>query len=427
MEMSTITIIITMIAILLFAIDKIPVSFTALFIIIALTVTGVLAPSESFAGLSNSSVLLLIGLMIIGRAVFTTGIADKIGEFLIRSVGNDHESERKLIIILFIVSAVLGMFVLPLAVVTVFMAVIDIISSKSDGRITRKMTYLPMAIGATYGGQLTAISASSMIMASSLLEITSVGRGFTFFEPFLITIGGLILPVLFYLTIGYKMQLKWFDFPEVPLETPETTNVQKEYTPWKMVVVVITLALCIIGFITKVANSGLIAMIGAAVVIVTGCIKEGDAFRCVSWPTIFVVVGSLALAKALETTGAGMIVSNLILKAFGPLGNSAFGMCIVMLSITTILSALMSDAATVGITAPFAIAIASTLGVNPIPFLLVCARGANIPVLTPISVISVTVTLPAGYRFKDFFRLGGSFTLGSYITTLVAIYLIYFI
>jgi len=47
------------------------------------------------------------------------------------------------------------------------------------------------------------------------------------------------------------------------------------------------------------------------------------------------------------------------------------------------------------------------IGVNPIPVALACVFGCSLAMATPVATTTITMVQVAGYRFKDYFRIGG--------------------
>ena len=125
-------------------------------------------------------------------------------------------------------------------------------------------------------------------------------------------------------------------------------------------------------------------------------------------------------------SGAGEQIAHFAINVFGPVSQSPFGLCLILCVLGSLLSNLMSDNATVAILVPMAICLAETLGISPIPMVLAAASGIKVAVATPISVAPMTMIQIPGYRFEDYFRIGGLINIVSIVITCFVIKLVYF-
>lgn len=423
MNHSTLTILITIIAAILFATEKIPIAITALLISCFLVLTGVLTVSQAFSGFGSSTVMLLIGVMIMGEACMTTGVALKIGTRL-QMFG---QSEKHFAVMLYFTAAILAIFLNSSAIAAIFLPVIDSVSAKTGGKFSRKQAYMPMVLGSIYGGGISLIGTTAMVNASAQLEDSAFGRGFNFFEPLPIMAPTCILIGIFFVLFGYKLQLRIFDFAENP--PTDRSGQQAKELPCenrKMIIVLVTLAVCIVFLVTRLIDIGVVALLGACILVITGCIDQNTALRAINWSSIFVVMSSLGLAKALDVSGAGEILATTIIRICGSLGSIPFVMCAILCVLSSFLSNFMSANAAVGITVPIALNIAASMSVNPLPFALGCAVGAVVATSTPICKAPLSVISVVGYRYKDYVRIGGLCNLIAIICCLLNLYLFYF-
>lgn len=410
---STIALIIMVITIVLYATEKIPLAVTALLSMLAMAYTGCISYSEAFSGFSNTATLMIVGAGIISEAVFTTGLADRIGQFI---MSMDRLTEKRFVLAAVVISALLSAVINAMIVMALFMPIISAISDKTEGRITRKNTYLPIAIAAVFGGNLAVIGSSSMLNASAMLGQSYYGRPLDFFQPLPLALPGVAVCFIMFGLTGCRLQKKIFDFP-VTREAVLPENKKPEESPvWKQVFVVVDLAVCIIAFIMG-GNFGAVALTGGCLAIVSGCIKMDEAIRGVNWNTVLILVGTLGFAKGVESSGAGQVIADVMLDVCGPLGRSPYAMCVVMLVLGTVISNFMSNNATVGILVPVALSLCTVMEIDPANYVLACAIGANLSVMTPICTATITMTAAAGYRFKDYVRFGGLFNVLALIAT----------
>ncbi len=423
METSIIALIIMAVTLILFVSEKLPLAITATLSMVAMAFTGCVPYSQAFAGFSSTAVLMIIGTGIIGAACFSTGLADAIGKWVLKF---DRLEESRFVLIIVIIGTLLSAPLSGIAVMVMLMPIIDAIAAKTNGRITRKNTYLPLGIATVLGGNLSAIGSTSMINASAMLGESYCGREFTFFEPAKLGFIGALVPVAMALIFKTKLQNKFFDFEGYSSKSSRIEKEDDKNRPaWKMYFVGAVLIGCTIAYILGI-NYGAVSLLGGCLVVVFGCIDMERVISGVSWNTVLVVAGTLGFAKGVEISGAGEIIADIVIGVCGPLAESAFGMCVVLMFVSTILSNFTSNNATIGICVPIALSIAQALGADPAVFVLCCAVGTNLSVATPMCTAPITITASAGYRFKDYFRYGGIQNALAFIGTVIALKIFYF-
>jgi di/tricarboxylate transporter len=159
-------------------------------------------------------------------------------------------------------------------------------------------------------------------------------------------------------------------------------------------------------------------VVGALLMVLTGCLTMDEAYQNVDWRTVFLVAGMLPLGMAMETTGAAQFLADLLLGAVGDLGPRAVlaGLYILVALITQP----MSNAAAVVLIAPIAIDTALGMGADPKPFVLTVVLGAATSFLTPVGhKANVLVFGPGGYRFFDYTRVGTLLALILLVVTVI--------
>jgi len=148
----------------------------------------------------------------------------------------------------------------------------------------------------------------------------------------------------------------------------------------------------------------LLAVLAMAVVFLTRCIDSDEAFSFIDGRLLAMIFGMLAVATALETSGA----IELIVEGFAPLiaGLPPFFIIWAIYLLTSVLSELINHAVAVVLT-PVAIGLAISLGVDPRPLVIAVMVAASATFATPISYqTNMMVYGPGGYRFTDFLRVG---------------------
>ncbi|MBK7931572.1 MAG: SLC13 family permease [Bryobacterales bacterium] len=147
------------------------------------------------------------------------------------------------------------------------------------------------------------------------------------------------------------------------------------------------------------------ALAGSAAMVMTGCLKADEVYPAVDWKVVMMLGGLLPLGVAIETTGLAAILSRFIVDVFGSLGPwvllSALYLC------TSLLTEIMSNAATAVLLTPIAITAAAAMGVDARPFLVTVMFAASSSFMTPVGYQTNTLIYgPGAYRFADFLRVG---------------------
>lgn len=147
------------------------------------------------------------------------------------------------------------------------------------------------------------------------------------------------------------------------------------------------------------------ALLGVAVVLLTGVMDPDEAFSHIDGRLLALIVGMLAIGVALQNTGAVA----LIVAAIAPMlvDTSPMAALIVVFLITTILTELVTNNAVAVVVTPIAIALAQSLGLDPRAFVVAVMVAANASFATPIGYqTNMLVYTTGGYRFADYLRLG---------------------
>ena len=414
MEQSTIALIVLGVTLILFISERLPLVVTSILGMLAMTFTGCCSYSEALSGFSNVAVIVILGIDIITESFFVTGITDVMGNWFLK---HENLTEKRFLILATTIATLISSFLNGLIVITLFIPIINALSVKTEGKITKKNCYLPVAIGALLGGNLSVVGSSSMITASTMMGESWVGHEMSFFGPSLVGLPGALVTIGLVALTGTKFQEKWFDFPELENKHVEVLEHKDVTAPaWKRWVAIGVLAGLILAFILG-GNFAAFALLGVCVLIITGCLTVEQAMKSVNVSTFLLVGSILGFAKGIDVSGAGQVIANKVVSWCGPLGESPWFMCVVMLFLATLLSNVMFNNGTVVILVPIALSFAQMFGANPLAYVAAVGVGANLSVMTPICTTTIAVTASAGYRFKDYVRYGGLFNILSFVLT----------
>ena len=195
-----------------FAIPRFRADLVALCSLLALYLTGLLTIPEALAGFSNTVVIMLAALFIVGEGIFQTGLAGKAGNLLVKWTGN---SEFKMMVFVMLMVAALGCFISNTGTVAILLPVV--VSLCMQMNIHPGKLLMPLAFGASMGGALTLIGTAPNLIARETL-ISHGFEGLSFFD---FTPVGLII-LLTGITYMWFIGRRWLDKPQE--KKPKTSN-----------------------------------------------------------------------------------------------------------------------------------------------------------------------------------------------------------
>lgn len=169
-------------------------------------------------------------------------------------------------------------------------------------------------------------------------------------------------------------------------------------------------AISIIAMVVGSAALGLVpiligAIIGCVLMVLCRCLTLEEAYGAVQWKVIFLLGGVLALGRAMEKSGAALLIANTLVETVGSLGPRALVSAFYLM--TSLMTELMSNNATAALLTPIAIAVADSYGVDARPFLMAVTYAASAAFMTPVGYQTNTLIYSLGYyRYADFLRVG---------------------
>ena len=398
MSHAAITLVFLLFAIIMFIWEKLPLGVTSMIVCIGLIITGVLDWKTAFSGFIDSNVILFVAMFIVGGALFETGMANKIGGV----VTHFAKSERQLIIAIMVIVGLMSGVLSNTGTAAVLIPVVIGIAAKSG--YSRSKLLMPLVFAAAMGGNLSLIGAPGNLIAQSALE--EINMEFGFFEYAIVGLPILIIGILFYATIGYRL------LPDHDVTEERGFDTAKDFSDvpaWKQWLSLIILVLTLLAMIfedkigIKLCISG---GIGALLLILTGVISEKDALKSIDLKTIFLFGGTLSLASALQETGAGEVIANKVIGALGA-NPSPYILTLVVFLLCCIMTNFMSNTATTALMVPICLSIAQGMGADPRAVLMACVIGGSCAYATPIGMPANTMVVGAGgYKFMDYVKAG---------------------
>lgn len=184
----------------------------------------------------------------------------------------------------------------------------------------------------------------------------------------------------------------------------------------------VLILLTVVGLTTLgVLSMPMIIVIGAGLMIVTGCLSLEEAYESIDWRVILLLVGMLPAGIAMDKSGAAQLLGDQIMRL--SCGQS-FVTLLCVLTVTMLLAQIISSTPTIVLMAPIALSVAQGLGADPRTFLLGSSIASSMAFLTPIShQANILVMGPGGYRFADYGKVGLLLTFFTLAITGVVLFL----
>ena len=423
MDPAVVTLCVLAVACFLFVTELIPLAVTAMAACAALGILGVLPSKQVYAGLSNSTVVLFGGMFVIGAAMFRTGLAQAIGVAVVKKAGTN---EVPLMGAVMLVTIVLSSVSSNTGTVACLMPVI--IGICQAAKIAPSRQLMPLAIAANVGGTITMIGTPPNVIVTGALSAAGLPT-FGFFEFAYIGIPLSIIVFFFTLFIGRHLLPK-NDIGEMDeealKEAAEEAGAGGDDEPksttkmWISGLIMIGVVICM-ALDLKTLPLQTAAVTGAILCVITGCLKEKEAYAGIDWVTIFLFAGMLSVATAMEKTGAGKLIADAVVGSMGEHPNAVV-LCAVLYLISNVLTQFMSNTAAAALLAPIGISIAQSIGADPKPVLMAIGIAASMAFATPMATPPNTLVLgPGGFTFNDYVKVGLPLCIVTFIASVIII------
>ncbi|MBQ6613548.1 MAG: SLC13 family permease [Alistipes sp.] len=166
------TIIILLVSAVLFVSGKVRSDLVAICALLALLLSQILTPSEALAGFSNNTVIMMVGLFIVGGGIFQTGLAKMIGGQVIKLAGT---SQTRLFLLVMLVTAMIGGFVSNTGTVALMLPIV--VSMATHAGTSSRRLLMPLAFASSLGGMMTLIGTPPNLIIKDTLDVAkSLGK-----------------------------------------------------------------------------------------------------------------------------------------------------------------------------------------------------------------------------------------------------------
>ena len=417
------TLIVLAVMAVLFVTEIIPLAITSLGGAITLGLMGIITPKVVFSGLSDSTVVLFAGMFVVGAALFYTGLAQKIGETVVSHAGT---SENGLMLAIMLVTATMSAFLSNTGTTAALLPVVVGICAVAKIPASRQL--MPLAFAAGIGGIITMVGTPPNIIVSGTLSKFGI-EPFGFFEFAWIGIPLTIATIVFMMLVGKhllpKHEIDDAGDVEQEVAAEDISNDPKKQVYSGLILLGVIIVM-ILGDPLKTHFGinlplSMVAVIGAMLCVLTGCLNEKQAYTSIDWVTIFLFAGMMPVATALDQSGAGKMIANAVINVMGDNPSPYFATG-VLFALSCIMTQFMSNTASCALLAPIGISIAQGMGADPHAVLMAIGVAASCAFGTPVGTPPNTLVLgPGQYKFTDYVKAGVPLILVCFVVSLIII------
>ncbi len=419
MSPAIITLLILVVAIIIFISDRLPMGLVAFMVPMALYFFGVIGVKDIFASIVNENVILIIAMCVLGAAFFKTGLAWQSSKILLKYA----KTERSLSVLIFMISGVMSAFVSNSGTVAVLIPIVLGIAGTSQ--IKPIKLFMPLVFGATIGADISIIGSPGNLIAKNTIETFSKGNlSVPFFEYAKIGIPLMIACALLLFFFGSRL------IPD--RDGHEQSDVQMDYShipEWHKLLTLIVFVLAILGMVATdyvkfLPPIHIIACCAAIVLVLTGVLNQKETFNSFETLTVFMLAFMMPLGAALNSTGAGEMIARAVISVTG---NS--GVIVIMASLwilTWALTQVMSNTAACTLLCPVGWTIAQSIGADPRAVVIAIFIASSVAVCTPMAIPANSMIIgPGNVKFKDFLKPGLAISFVCFIVSMILLPVFY--
>lgn len=384
------------ITIVLWVSGLLPIAVTALLSMVMLPLAGILPAKQTYALFGNEAVFFILGAFILGAAMAGTGLSARLARAMLVRYGS---TPRRLALTVFLLAAGLSFCMSEHAVAAMlFPVVVEISSSlglKPGKSNYAKLLFMSIAWGCIIGGIATFLGGARAPLAVGMLrEITAIDIAFFDWTMAAIMI---VVPLL---AIGFTLLLYFFPPDLTSVEDGVRVLNRKRLEVGKIsydeMITALVMIATIGGWVFFGRQLGLaaIAILGTAVLFTFRVVSWQTIEEYVNWGIIIMYGCSIALASAMEKTGAALWLANKGLTAF-PM--SPFVIVALISLVAILLTECISNAAVIAILMPIGLSLATGLGIDPRVMTLSIALPAGLAYCLPMGTPATAIAFGSGY------------------------------
>jgi sodium-dependent dicarboxylate transporter 2/3/5 len=383
-----------------------PIAISALLSMVMLPLLGIMDAKKTYSMFGNEAVFFILGAFILAAAMTGTGLSARLARTMLAKFGR---TPTRLALTVFLLSAFLSFIMSEHAVAAMMFPVVSEIASAlrlEKGKSSfGRLLFMSIAWGCIIGGIATFLGGARAPLAAGLLK-EATGLHFTFLE-WTFAACMIVIPLM---GIGFLILLKFFppDIHNVDdgrkfLNKKRIEVGKMSYDEMLTALVMVATVVCWI-FLGEKSGLAAIAILGAAALFTFRVVSWEKIEEYVNWGIVLMYGGTIALASALEKTGAAVWV---VKKGLGSFSHSSLTIIAVISFVAIILTECISHAAVVAILMPVGMGMCKTLGIDPKVMTLAIALPAGLAYCLPMGTPATAIAYASGFlKSRDIITSG---------------------
>jgi di/tricarboxylate transporter len=162
---------------------------------------------------------------------------------------------------------------------------------------------------------------------------------------------------------------------------------------------------------------------GALGMVLSGVLSMDEAYKAVSWKTVFLLASLIPLGMAVENTGTAAWIAQQTLEILGDV--PVWVLQAALATLATFFTLVMSNVGATVLLVPLAVNLAIRSGADPAVFALTVAIATSNSFLIPTHQVNALLMGPGGYRVPDFMKAGGIMTALFLVVMLIMMNLLF--
>lgn len=404
-------IVIFIITLISYMLNKIPMWLTAMLSMAALFATGCIDANGALAGFSNNNTILMATMFVVAAGFRRTSMVDSMCNGLMKLTKGSFKMAYLGYILL---AALLTNFIAsPMVVYAIVSPLLGALCDKTDNSRSKYM--FPIMV--------VCVACCGILPLPTAIQMAGQFTGFMETYGF----SGMVMDPMNFLIGAWPVMIvvvlwAWLLGPKatpaeaiIPIKTrSQGTQTEQKLSPLvdKIGIVIFFGTIFALIFSSQLKQpTWFLALVGSLLMVLFGVVDQKSALRDIPWDMLMLFVGALALGTALTNTGAGDMIGNALASAVGGTHNS-YVLGALFFIIPFLLTQFMLNRAVSAVFVPICLLTCSALGANPIGLIILVNAGSLTAFLTPMATPAVPMCMAdGGYDLKALVKSGALITL----------------